>query len=83
MDLDELARVVHDDFAVGDLRRVRERPFELLLAHPVGCDPGRLLGVSRGVEEADGAQDAVAGVDELVAAEARQLAQAEEEAVLA
>jgi hypothetical protein len=41
---------------------VRYRTF---LAHPLGWDAGRLLGVSRGVEEADGAQDAVAGLDEL------------------
>ena len=51
--LDELARLVHDDLAAGDLRRVRERRLQLLLAHPVGYEAGRLVGVRRGVEEAD------------------------------
>src|ERR1044072_4606435 len=73
---DELARLANDDLAAGDLRRVGEARLELLPAHPVGRNAGRLVGLRRRVEEADGAHDAVAGIDEVVAAEARQLAQA-------
>ena len=36
----------------------------------------RLVGLRRRLEEADGGHDAVAGIDEVIAAEARQLAQA-------
>ena len=36
----ELARLVHDYFAAGDLRRIREDLLEVLLAHPVRCDAG-------------------------------------------
>ena len=38
LDRDELARLAHEDLAVRDLRRIRERSLELLLAHPVGGD---------------------------------------------
>src|ERR1051325_1443768 len=68
-------RLVEDDLAVGDLRRSLEDPLELLVAHPLGCDTSRLVGLRRGVEEADRAHHALAGVDQEVAAEARQLAQ--------
>jgi hypothetical protein len=73
---------VHDDFSAGDLRRVRECLLKVLLAHPVGRDAGRLVGLSLGVEEADRAEDDVAGIDQLIAAEAWQLAQPGKEAVL-
>src|SRR6188472_1100124 len=68
--------LVDDDLAVRHLRRTLEDPLELLVAHPLGCDTRRLVGLRRGVEEADRAHDAFAGVDEEVAAEAGQLAQA-------
>jgi len=67
----EFARLVDDDLSAGDLRRVRECRLESLLVHPVGRDAGRFLGVSCGVEEADGADDAVTGIDQVVAVEAR------------
>ena len=74
--LDELGHLVHDDLAAGDLRRAREGRLELLVAHPGGRDARRLVGLLGGVEEADRGHDAVAGVDQVIAAEARQLAQA-------
>src|SRR6188472_1114974 len=67
--------LVDDDLAVRHLRRTLEDPLELLVAHPLGCDTRRLVGLRRGVEEADRAHDALAGVDQEVAAEAGQLAQ--------
>jgi len=42
---------VDDDLAARDLRRVRERRLELLLAQPAAGDAGRLVGLRRGVEE--------------------------------
>src|SRR2546430_12576994 len=69
-------RLMDDDLAVRHLRRILEDPLELLVAHPLGCDTSRLVGLRRGVEEADRAHDALAGVDQEVAAEAWQLAQA-------
>src|SRR5919108_2156553 len=68
--------VVDDDLAVRHLRRILEDPLQLLVAHPLGCDTSRLVGLRRGVEEADRAHYALTGVDQEVAAEARQLAQA-------
>src|SRR5207253_8790697 len=68
--------LVDDDLAVRHLRRILEDPLELLVAHPLGCDTSRLLGLGPRVEVADRAHDALAGVDEEVAAEAGQLAQA-------
>src|ERR1043166_767672 len=67
--------LVDDDLAVRHLRRLLEDPLQLLVAHPLGCDTSRLVGLRRGVEEADRAHDAPAGVDEEVVAEAGQLAQ--------
>src|SRR6187397_2136764 len=69
-------RLVDDDLAVRHLRRILEDPLELLVTHPLGCDTSRLVGLRRRVEEADRTHDALTGVDEEVAAEARQLAQA-------
>src|SRR5690242_21807571 len=68
--------LVDDDLAVRHLRRILEDPLELLVAHPLGCDTSRLVGLRRGVEEADRAHDALTGIDEEVAAESGQLAQA-------
>src|SRR6185295_14297340 len=65
-----------DDLAARDLGGVRDEALELLLAQPLGYDAGRLVGMGRGVEEVDGAHDAVTGLDEEVAAEARKLAEA-------
>src|SRR6476646_776723 len=74
--------LVEDDLAVRDLRRILEDRLELLVAHPLGCDTSRLVGLRRGVEEADRAHDALAGVDQEVAAEAGQLAQARRQALV-
>src|SRR4051812_35584119 len=70
--LDELGRLVRDDLAGRDPRRVREELLELLLTHPAGHELGRLVGLRRDVEEADGAHDAVVGLDQVIAPEARQ-----------
>jgi hypothetical protein len=67
---------VRDDFAARDLRRVGQRRLELLLAYPVGRDAARLVALGRRLEEPDRDDDAVAGIDEVIATEARELAQA-------
>src|ERR1700728_3340315 len=82
LERDELARLVNENLGVRDLRRIRQCRIELLLAHPVGRDAGRFLGMLRGIEEADGTQDAVIGHDQVIALEARQFAQAGNEAAL-
>jgi len=61
----ELAGLVHDDLSVADLLRIREGGLELLLAHPVGRDAGRLLRVCRCVKQADRADDAVLDLDQV------------------
>src|SRR5207237_5603792 len=71
-----LVCLVRDDLAGRDLRRIRKRRVELLVAHPGRYQAGRLLALLGRVEDADGSHDAVAAVDEVVATEARQLAQA-------
>ena len=43
--LERSVRLVHDHFAGGDLRRVRKRGLELLLANPRGGDARRLVGL--------------------------------------
>src|SRR6476469_1266196 len=73
--LDAVHRLVDDDFTIGHLRRILKDVLELLVANPLGCDTSRLVGLRRSLEEADRAHDAVAGVDEEVAAEAGKLAQ--------
>jgi len=37
--------LVDDDFSVRDLGRIRKCGLQLLLAHPGGCDAGRLVGL--------------------------------------
>jgi hypothetical protein len=37
--------LVDDDLSVRDRRRIRKCRLQLLLAHPVGCDAGRLVGL--------------------------------------
>src|SRR6185312_6732665 len=73
--------LVNNDLAVRHLRRIREDPLELLVAHPLGCDTSRLVRLSRIVEEADRAHDTVTGIDEEVVVEAGQLAQTRRQAL--
>src|SRR4029077_9131935 len=73
--------LVNDDLAVRHLRCIREDLLELLVAHPLGCDTSRLVGLSRSVEKADRAHDTVASVDEEVVLEAGQLAQTRSQAL--
>src|SRR5689334_15915739 len=68
--------LVDDDLAARHLRRILEDALQLLVAHPLGGDTRRLGGLRRTVEEADRAHDALAAVDQEVAAEPGQLAQA-------
>src|SRR5689334_9709585 len=75
-------RLVHHHLSACDLRRIRECGLQALLAQPGRCDPTRLVGLRRGVEEADGAHDAVADLEEVVAGEAGQLAQLRREALV-
>src|SRR3954464_12225267 len=69
-------QLVRDDLAARYLRRVRKDRFELLVDHPAGGDASGLLRLGRGVEEADGSEHPVPRLDQVVAVEARQLAQA-------
>ena len=77
-----LGRLLGDDFAGRDARRVGERRLELVLAHPVGGDMARLVCVLSCVEDADRRQDAVSSVDEVVTAEARELLEARDEGLI-
>src|SRR5207247_5108897 len=79
---DESVLLVHDHLSVSDLGRIRKCRLQLLLAHPGGCDATRLVGLRRSLEEPDRTHDAVAGLDDVVALEARQLAQAGHEALV-
>src|SRR5690348_13402359 len=79
---DDSVRLVHDHLSAGDLRRIRKGCLQLLVAHPGGCDATRLVALGRSLEEPNRAHDAVAGLDEVVALEARQLAQAGHETLV-
>src|SRR5438477_5509602 len=64
-----------DHLAEGDLRRIRKRALQLLVAHPSGRNTSRLVGMRRRIEEANRGHDAVARLDQQVAVEPGQLAQ--------
>src|SRR5438477_638953 len=66
---------LRDHLAEGDLRRIRKRALQLLVAHPTGREASRLVGMRRRIEEANRGHDAVAGLDQEVAVEPGQLAQ--------
>src|SRR5690349_3809530 len=75
LDFPAAARLVRDHLSARHLRRVRKHRLQVLLTQPAGGDPIRLLSLSSRLEHADGADDAVTGLDEVVPAEAGQLAQ--------
>src|SRR5439155_8352353 len=75
------AGLAGDHRASCDLRRVRECVFEFLLPHPLGGQPRRLVRLRRALEEPDRGQNAPTGVDQVVAAEPRQLAQPRQQAI--
>src|SRR2546430_16942860 len=52
---------LRDHLAEGDLRRIRKRALQLLVAHPTGREASRLVGLRRRIEEANRGHDAVAG----------------------
>src|SRR2546430_2448869 len=60
---------------------VRECVFELLLPHPLCGQPRRLVRLRRALEQPDRGQHAPTGVDQVVAAEPRQLAEPRQQAV--
>src|SRR5436190_8165488 len=62
---------LRDNLAEGELRRIRKRALQLLVAHPSGCEASRLVGMRRRIEEANRGHDAVAGLDQEVAVEPR------------
>jgi len=70
---------VGDDLAARDLRRVGNRPVEVLAGDPLGDELGGLVGLLAGLEQTEGAQDTVAGVDQVVAGEAGKVAQLRDE----
>ena len=74
-------RFVRDHRSGGDLRRVRKRGLEPLRTHPGRGDARRLVSLFRVLEQTDRGEDAVTGVDEVVAREAGQLAQRRQQAV--
>src|SRR6266496_2779018 len=75
------AGLAGDHRACCDLRGVRECTFELLLPHPLCGQPGRLVRLRRTLEKPHRGQNAPTGVDQVVAAEPRQLAQPRQQAV--
>src|SRR5687768_13787072 len=73
---------VSDDLAARDLGLVGDQRFELLLADPGDDDVRRLLALLRRLEETERAEDAVAGLDQPVAHEPRQLLQPRDEGLV-
>ena len=76
------AVAVSDNLAARDLRSGGKDGVELLVLDPRGDDLGRLLALLGGLEETERAEDAVAGLDEVVAREPRKLAQLRDESLV-
>src|SRR6266566_5853654 len=70
---------VRDDLAARDLRRVRNRRGEVLVADPLRHEVLGLVGLLPGLEETKRAQDAVAGLDQVVAGETGKLPELRDE----
>ena len=60
---DDAVRRLRDDLAEGDHRRIRKHALQLLVTHPTGREPSRLVGVRRRVEEAERGDDTIIGDD--------------------
>src|SRR5437763_9296276 len=73
------AVAVRDDLAARDLRRVRNQRVEVLVADPLFDERLGLVGLLCGLEETKRAQDAVAGLDQVVAGETGELAKLRDE----
>src|SRR6266513_1859624 len=67
------AVAVRNDLAARDLRRVRNQRVEVLVGDPLRDERLRLIGLLAGLEETKRAQDAVAGLDQVVAGETGEL----------
>src|SRR6266566_2767067 len=70
---------VRDDLAARDLRRVRNRRGEVLVADPLRHEVLGLVGLLEGLEETKRAKDAVAGLDQVVAGETGKLPELRDE----
>src|SRR5688500_4183921 len=79
---DRDAVAVSDDFAARDLGLVRDHRLELLVADPRRDDTRRLLALLGCLEETERAEGAVAGLDQVVAGEAGQLAELRDESLV-
>src|SRR5688572_3537121 len=79
---DRDAVAVSDDLAACDLRRVRDQRLEFLVADPGCYEVRRLLALLRRLEETERAEDAVIGLDQVVAGEAGQLAEHRDEGLV-
>src|SRR6478672_5041732 len=75
----EHAVAVRDDLAAGDLRRVGDDLVEVLVGDPLRDEHRRLVGLLGGLEETEGAEDAAAALDQVVAGEARKLTELRDE----
>jgi len=76
---DQDAVAVSDDLAARDLRLVGDHLLELLVANPAGDDLRRLLALLRRLEEAERAEYAVVGLDQVVPGEPGELLQLRDE----
>src|ERR1044072_4197415 len=76
---DRDAVALRNDLAARDLRRVGNRRVEVLVGDPLRDDLRRLAGLLGGLHETERAQDAVAGLDEVVAREPGELAKLRDE----
>ena len=65
------AVAMRNDLAARDLRRVRNQRVEVLVGDPLRDERLRLIGLLGGLEETKRTQDAVAGLDQVVAGETR------------
>jgi len=73
---------VSDDLAARDLGLVGHQRVELLVTDPRGDDLRRLGALLGSLEETERAEDAVAGLDQVVTLKARQLAQLRNEGLV-
>src|SRR4029078_8760214 len=71
-----------DDLAARDLGLVGHQRLELLIADPGVDELARLVALLTGLKEAEGAEDTVAGLDQKITLESRQLAQLRNESLV-
>src|SRR4029453_13972031 len=79
-DLDAGA-LIHD-LAARDLRRVRNRRGEVLIGDPLREDLRRLVALVRSLKETKRAKDPIAGLDEVEAGKAGELAELRDEGLV-